>query len=72
MKLYIIIYERDGGCDWFFHTSEKNLNEYDKEVRALIAEHYDIDVEMLEDCITDYWVNVIDEVDGYKVKLVKE
>ena len=72
MKLYIIIYERDGGCDWFFHTSEKKLSEYDTEVRQLIADHYDIGLNMLDDAITDYWVNVIDEVDGYKVKLVKE
>lgn len=72
MNLYVIIYERDGSCDWLFHTSEKKLNEYDTEVKQLIAEHYDIDLEIFNDCITDYWVNIIDEIDGYKVKLVKE
>lgn len=72
MNLFLIVYERDESCDWFFITSEKDYLQYDDEIRKLIAENYDIEVSDFDDYITDYWVNKVDEVDNYKVKLVKQ
>lgn len=72
MNLFLIVYERDGSCDWFFFTSEKDyLKETDHEVRQLIADNYEIDLSEFDRYIGDCWVNKVDGADGYKVKLVK-
>lgn len=72
MNLFLIVYERDESCDWFFITSEKEYLQYEDEVKKLIANNYEIELEEFDAYISDYWVNRISEVDGYKVKLVKE
>jgi len=72
MNLFLIVYERDGSCDWLYKTSRKNALDDDDKIRKLIANHYDIDFNMFDSYIDDYYVTKISEVDGYKVKLVKD
>jgi len=72
MNLFLIVYERDESCDWFFTTSELEYLQEDKMVRKLIAKNYDIPLKDFDDYIDDYWTNKISEVDNYKIKLEKE
>ena len=72
MNLFLIVYERDESCDWFFKTSRTNELDDDDKVRKLIANHYDIDFDMFDDYIDDYYVSKVSEADDYKIKLVKE
>lgn len=70
MNLFLIVYEHEESCDWFFATSKDYPD--DKEVKKLIAENYDIDMGEFNLYITNYWINEVDKVNNYKVKLVKE
>lgn len=72
MNLFLIVYERDESCDWFFVTFKKDYIQDDLKVKKLIAENYDIELNRFDDYINDYWVNRVSEVNGYKVNLVKE
>jgi len=71
MNLFLIVYERDGSCDWLYKISRKNALDDDDKIRKLIANHYDIDFNMFDSYIDDYYVSKISEVDDYKIKLVK-
>ena len=73
MNLFLIVYSvEDGDTDWFLVTSEKEYLQYDDEVKKLVADSYEIELDEFDNWISDYWVNKISEVDGYKVNLVKE
>ena len=72
MNLFLIVYERDESCDWFFTTSKSEYLQEDKIVRKLIAKNYDIPIKNFDDYIDDYYVNKVSGQDGYKIKLVKE
>lgn len=73
MNLFLVVYEADESCDWFFVTSKKDyLKETDKEVKKLIADNYGIELSEFNLYISDYWVNKVDNVDGYNVNLIKE
>ena len=70
MYLFVIVYERDDGCDWLFKTSQKEyLN--DSTVKKLIARHYNISIDMFDECVDDYYISKIEQVDGYNIKLDK-
>lgn len=73
MNLFLIAYAiEDGDTDWFYKASDKDWLQDDLEVRTLIADNYDIKLNEFDRWVDEYWVNKISEVDGYKVKLVKE
>lgn len=69
MNLYLTVFERiDADPDWFTWTSENEPtdNQELKKIKQHLKENED------ESEIGDYWTNRISEVDGYKIKLVKE
>jgi hypothetical protein len=67
-KLYLTVYERDQGCDWFHHTSDEFPTAL--EIETLIKDHYDLsDDEDIDDFVDDHWTNEVSEQDGYTIKL---
>ena len=70
MQLYLIGYQLEDSSNWVHVVRDKYPT--DDEAKDLICEDYGIELEDFDDDIHDFWINTINKIDGFNIKLEKD